>query len=438
MNSILSTQNKIFGAKMLGGLMVTLGGLFYCFEVVVRLLPSGMIPELMASFSINRGGLGMLSSAFYWGYLFALLFSGPMIDNFSLKRVLSYATLVCALGCLLFSMSHTLLLGCVSRLIMGVGSAFAFVGVLKVAAIWLPKRYFGSMAGFISLLGMISASYGQNKITHYITQHSWQKISLTLAFVGVGISALILICMLEKKSDPTINKEVTSNGNEGHIWKALVRILTSPVMWVNGIIGCITFLPISAFSELWGIPFLETTYALTREKATFYNSLVLIGWAIGAPFFGIFYDTVQNWHRTILWGTWAALACILLTLFGSLPTLVIPVCLFLFGFTASSHVLVFISCRLYSPKHLTGTALSITNFFTMIGGLVFQPLLGKLLDYTIPISSTEAAAYQLSLSVIPVGFLITILLIWSLPCPHKRARQIEERQQKLTANHFNA
>ena len=67
----------------------------------------------------------------------------------------------------------------------------------------------------------------------------------------------------------------------------------------------------------------------------------------------------------------------------------------------------------------------------MVGGLVFQPLLGKLLDYTIPLAQTEAAAYQLSLSIIPVGFLITILLIWSLPCPHKRAKQIEERQQKL-------
>ncbi|MFO1257086.1 MAG: MFS transporter [Gammaproteobacteria bacterium] len=426
-SSSTPVARKFLSMKAMGWLMVTLGGLFYCYEVVVRLFPSAMIPELMAGFTIDRAGLGILSSAFYWGYTLTLLFAGPVIDNYPLKRVMSFATLLCALGCLMFALSTNVYLGCVSRFVMGLGSAFAFVGVLKIAAIWLPKHLFGSVTGFVSLLGMIGAFYGQNKLTSYIKTHSWENISITLAIIGAVLALLLMIFLYERKPDE--QGESTKFSDDESIWHALVRILTNPIMWINGVIGCITFLPISAFSELWGIPFLENTYQLGRDQATFYNSLVLIGWAAGAPAFGIFYDALQNWHRTILWGTWAALGCIVLILLGTLPLYLLPVSLLLFGFTASSHVLVFISCRLYSPKNLTGTALSITNFFTMIGGLVFQPLLGKLLDYSIPLCENPASAYQLSLSIIPIGFAITLALIWILPCPHKRSRQMEKLQQ---------
>lgn len=430
MNSSISPIPKNFlSVKTMGWIMVTLGGLFYCYEVVVRLFPSAMIPELMAGFEIDRAGLGMLSSAFYWGYTLTLLFAGPVIDNYPLKRVMSFATLLCAIGCLSFSLSHTVYLGCASRFIMGLGSAFAFVGVLKIAATWLPKRLFGSVAGFVSLLGMISAFCGQNKLTSYIKTHSWQNISLTLALIGAVLALVLMVFLNQRKPDVPV--EDTKFSDDTSIWHALTRILTNPIMWVNGAIGCITFLPISAFSELWGIPFLENTYQLTRDQATFNNSLVLIGWAAGAPCFGIFYDKLQDWHQTILWGTAAALICILLVLTGMLPGFLLPVCLLLFGFTASSHVLVFISSRLFSPKNLTGTALAITNFFTMIGGLVFQPLLGKLLDYSIPIASSPAAAYQISLSIIPAGFAVTLALIWMLPCPQKRARLIEEKHAQV-------
>ncbi len=56
-------------------------------------------------------------------------------------------------------------------------------------------------------------------------------------------------------------------------------------------------------------------------------------------------------------------------------------CFFYFGVFSSVEVIVFAVARELSPSHLAATSVAFTNFVIMIGGVLFQPLVGLLLDF---------------------------------------------------------
>ncbi len=67
------------------------------------------------------------------------------------------------------------------RLLVGFGSAFAFVGVLKLATIWLPEDKLGMVAGAATALGTIGAMVGDNLLGTMVNLIGWQKtINLTV------------------------------------------------------------------------------------------------------------------------------------------------------------------------------------------------------------------------------------------------------------------
>lgn len=394
--------------------MVFLGGIFYCYEYMIRVSPSVMIPELMKSFSIQATEIGLLSAFYYWGYVTGSLLVGPMVDKYGPKKVLVCATLVCGIGCCFFGMSQSFLLAELSRLFIGLGSAFAFIGLLSLGAVWLAPNCFGRLAGFSSMLGMLSAMVGQNWFSQLIVHFSWQELSLYSGAVGIFI-VIILCLFLKEKPKNAIATHSSYTFKE--LAMAFKRLGKQNAFWSNCIVGLTTFLPIIIFAELWGVPFLQERYDLSRDIAAMYASMVFMGWAIGGPSFGLLYDVLRKW-RDIFWlGTLVATVTSAMVLYVALPVSSLPYILFVFGFSASSHVLVFVSSRQMSPKGVEATALGITNLVMMSAGVIVQPLIGGMIDYLAPVCAsmgieiTTVQSYQFALALLPLALLWTLRLI---------------------------
>jgi hypothetical protein len=92
--------------------------------------------------------------------------------------------------------------------------------------------------------------------------------------------------------------------------------------------------------------------------------------------------------------------------------------MFLFGFFTSVQILVFAICRESASTHVAGTAIALTNMIVMIGGNVFQPLIGKLLDMSWSGTMMDGArlysshSYQIALSILPISIFITMILMF--------------------------
>lgn len=398
-------------------LMIILGGSFYCYEYILRISPSVMIPELMKSFSIQATQIGLLSSFYYCGYALGSILVGPFVDKYGPKKVLFWAASVCAIGTLFFAHADSLLMAKMSRLLIGLGSAFAFIGVLKIGAMWLPAGYFGRLAGMCSMLGTASGMLGQIWLSKLMEEHSWQLISIYSALAG-GFIALLLFAFLKDKpicpSKKSQNHEVETFSQ---LLSTFKQVGKKREFWQNCLVGFTTFLPIIAFADLWGVPFIQETYHVNRETAALNVSMVFLGWSLGGPSFGYFFDALKRWQSIFLIGTAVAAVCGALILFVPMSLTTMRLVLILFGFSASSHVLVFVSSKKMSPKEIEGTTLGVTNLFMMSAGVIVQPCIGGMIDYSIPVMNSfgfgfgKVQSYQFALSLIPISLVLTLYLI---------------------------
>ncbi len=418
-------STKTFGRSMLLSWTICgLGAVFYCYEYFLRITPSVMTSELMSAYHLQGAEVGNLSAFYYHAYVPMQIVVGLLMDRYGPRRLLTVACLFCAVGSYFFGGGYSIGVAEFGRFLIGFGSAFAFVGALKLATIWLPPNRFALVSGIIMCLGMTGAMMGDVVLREMVDRIGWETTIYASAILGVILS-VVLWCVI-RDSSPDHPLHDTHVINFKGVLKGLASALKNPQIWFNGIVGFLMYLSLSAFAELWGIPYLEQAHHLSKNLAAYANAMVFLGWAIGSPIWGWFSDYIQLRNLPLLIGAIGSLILFCILLFvPHLPLVLVYACLFLFGLLSSVQILVFAICHEVSKMKVAGTAIALTNMIVMIGGNVFQPLIGKLLDLSWTDKLVSGArvypvhAYQLSLSVIPISLVIaTIFLLFFIRETH--------------------
>lgn len=392
-----------------------LGAMYYCYEYFLRISPSVMTPELMSTYDLTGAQVGNLSAYYYHAYVPMQIIVGLLMDRFGPRRLLTIACLLCAIGMYLFAGIHGLALAKAGRFLVGFGSAFAFVGALKLATIWLPPNRFALVSGIILCLGMTGAMVGDILLRATVDALGWQTTIYISAVLGVFLAVLLWGIIRDASSDhPNHHVHVIDFKS---VLVGLVLALKNPQIWLNAFVGFLLYISLSAFAELWGIPYLEQAHGLTKGHAAYANSMIFLGWAVGGPVWGWFSDFIRRRCMPITIASIGGLimACVLLYVPG-LSLTAIYIVLFVFGFFSSVQILVFAICHEASQMKIAGTAIALTNMVVMVGGNVFQPVIGELLDMRWVNTMTHGArvypaeAYQIALSVIPVSIFLAIII----------------------------
>lgn len=404
-----------------------LGGVYYCYEYFLRITPSVMSNELMGYYHLNATQLGNLSGMYYYVYAPMQLVVGLMMDRFRPRVVLTIACLLCATGSFLFAISDQVLVAQIGRLFIGFGSAFAFVGALKLATIWLPHRRFAMFAGLITSLGMLGAVSGDvvlTKLVHLLP--TWQESVFISAALGV-VLAIVLFTFIRDKSDSN-QGPVQESISLLLLVKQLGKICISKQLWINGAIGCLLYVPLSAFAEMWGVPFLRESHGFSADEAAWGISLVFLGWAVGGPIAGWMSDVLRARRLPLIVGSLLSAATAMLVIYHQNATHIeINVALFILGVLSGVQVIVFAVGRELSSRVAPATAVAFTNMVVMVGGMVLQPAIGKILDlnwsgtYVQGMSDVRfysPEAYQHALLAMPIGMLLAMLLAFCLRESH--------------------
>ena len=416
---------KFFSLSLLPWIMCGLGALFYCYEYLLRMSPSVMTGKLMASFGISAGVLGNYVAYYYYIYTPMQLPVGVLMDRYGPRRLLTLACLLCVVGSFWFAHAHVGSALGGSRLLTGLGSAFAFVGVLKLASVWLPENRFALAAGLATTLGTIGGMIGDDLISTIASHHGWRDSISYFGYIGLVLAFIIFFCMRDKpKKSPVIQNHqptMTFRKLMPDVWS----LIKNPLIWVTGIAGCLSYLPASAFAELWGVPFLKTAYGMDTRAAASAISIVFLGLAIGNPVIGWISDKIRQRRMPFLIGAiFAGILAAILVYVPNLSKAELYAVLFLFGFFSSVETLVFAIGREVSHADVAGTAVAFMNMLVMVGGIVFQPLIGILLDSRwngvkvnhAPVFSVSN--YHFALFALPVGFLVAFILMWFMPETH--------------------
>ncbi len=397
---------------LLGSVICTIGALFYCYEFILRITPGVLQSELTAAFGhISASTFGQLAALYYFAYSPMQLPVGMLMDRFGPRRLLTLACLCCTFGSYLFSYSSSLPIAGIGRFLVGFGSSFAFVGVLYSAVHWLPPRFFSLVAGLITTLGMLGLVYGEVKITELASQMSLQSVLLILVLVGLVLTIFVFLVVRDSPLD-----KKHKHGSFSLFFTNVWSVLTSKEIWIIGFIGACLYTSLSIFGELWGKSYLEYAHHLTKHKAAHTISMMFIGWGIGAPLAGFFSDYTGRRVLPLCIGAILSMVTIALVLYyPHLSYTSLNILMFFYGVFSSVEIIVFVMGKEISQAPLSGTVFAVVNMIVTLGGVVFQPLVGILLDFfggnTIRtgIHIYSVHDYQLALSVIPILLVLTII-----------------------------
>lgn len=410
-------------------LMCVLGALFYCYEFFLRVSPSVMSDELMSNYHLTAGTFGNLSACYYYAYTPMQIIVGILMDRFGTRILLTLACFICALGTYLFACSDVVYIAQIGRFLVGLGSAFAFVGALKLITLWLPPERFALGSGVIVALGSVGAMAGDIALTSLVNYAGWRETNMIAVVCGI-ILALVLGFALRDGDAHCQHDKTSTNVKFSDIFKGLLEALKSVQMWKAGIVGCLLYLPTSAFAELWAIPYLEQARHFSSREASTAVSMVFLGWVIGGPLSGLVSDYLKRRLAPMFVGGLLCLVAFAYIFF--MPTLsvtAVHIVFLLFGICVSSQIIVFAVARESSQEKISGTAIALMNFFVMIGGAVFQPVIGILLDMhwsgeVLPngVHVYSAANFNFALSVLPIGVVVALITIFFMKETHGKLR----------------
>lgn len=402
----------------LGWFIVALGAVYYCYEYFLRISPSVMTADLMRAYHLTGAQVGSLSAFYYHAYVPMQIIVGLLMDRYGPRRLLTIACLLCAVGTYFFASSHNLVVAQAGRFLVGFGSAFAFVGAAKLATLWLPPSRFALVSGIIVCLGMFGAMLGDIALRLLVDAIGWRTTSFLAG--GVGIILAIVLWTVIRDVNPILPDHYAHHDTSfKKVFIGLWQVIMNTQIWLVGLVGFLLYLSLSAFAELWGIPYLEQAHGFTKMQAAFANSLVFLGWALGSPFWGWYSDHLRYRCLPIRVAAIGTLITICMLLY--LPHLsVFWICLLLFliGLLSSAQVLVFALNREAMSIKIAGTVIAFTNLVVMIGGNIFQPVIGKLLDVKWHGGMIDGArvyspaAYEYALSVLPICTLIAVVILF--------------------------
>ncbi|WP_267897719.1 MFS transporter [Dongshaea marina] len=105
--------------------------------------------------------IGDLMSVYFPVYAVFQILAGYLLDRYKLRLILSLAVAIVAGGLLMIAIPS---LGAIlaGRVLIAIGSAFAFLGALKTASMWLPEKVFPVAVGLINTMGVLLGGSSAN------------------------------------------------------------------------------------------------------------------------------------------------------------------------------------------------------------------------------------------------------------------------------------
>ena len=387
--------------------------MFLFYEMGVQVSPSMMTAALMRDMHVDAAILGLGLGFYFYSYALMQIPAGLLFDRMPTRRLLTVATCICVIGVVFFAYTTHIWLAALGRFFTGFGSAFAFIGVLVVATKWFEARYFAFLVGLAQLLAAIGAISGEVPLAYLLNHFDWRQASLILAVIGAVLCMLIAV-FVSDPPQPVVRP--ARRFDSATLWRSLRQVLVNPQSGWLALYAFAAWAPMTAFPLLWGVPYLKVVYHLGDAGAATAVAMVWLGVGLTSPVLGWLSDRLGR--RCILLNTCAVLGLLasgLVIYVPGIPLLWARVLLFVFGMGVAGQILSFAVVKDINQSQVAGTAIGVNNMAVVIGGAVFQPLVGWLIHQHFHGSVVNglpqytAEDYRYGLSVVPVCFALGLL-----------------------------
>jgi MFS family permease len=360
-------------------LILFVGVGFYCYEFFLRILTGAYQDQIVDYFHIqSHVGFSFLISSYNITYLIMQIPAGILLDRYGSKKVLIAATLICGIGNIIFIMGG-FELAIIGRLLVGIGSSFAFIGVLKLALENFSRKHFALVTSIVISLGTLTAAFSQN-ISVIVSSYdvSWIEIFIYSGLFAIPLAFLFQIILPKQANSMQIMPKL----NE--IFTISKDLLKNIQLWKNATWGGLIYIPTVVITSQYGILYFKDAYGFdTIYSATMITAL-FIGWVIFSPINTILCKKISA-NKII--GLSVLLSIIIILIFNAgIMSNYAMILVFLFGAVSASQVLVWHHFNEICPPSIAAIGIAVTNMIITLSmeigqlGVGISMDIGKFLD----------------------------------------------------------
>ncbi len=350
---------------------------FYFYQFISRSsFITVLTNEFMQYFNIDTAGIGFLGSCYYWIYTLMQIPAGIIVDKFSTKLVAVFATLACSLGLFILILTPNSVVAGFGEMLMGFGSSFAFVLVVKAIITWFSADKVAIMTSLSMSMGTLGPVIGGPAVASVVKSYNWIDVIRVYCLVGVALAVLIGFIVKDKEEE--IHEESPKVG----FVDAIKLIVSSGQAWVLGLITMAIYAPLSALGDMWGVMFIKVAYGLDGEMSAWANNMLYLGVVVGSPLFAYSATLCKSFKKPMMVGAMGAFAFLFSIVYLSnyVNTSVLFVLFFLTGFSCGSMLAYPLALAIF-PKTIGATVTGFVNMMSMVSGIILMPTIGFIIKY---------------------------------------------------------
>jgi OPA family sugar phosphate sensor protein UhpC-like MFS transporter len=404
--SQLVDQNKIdsqyskYRKEVLASIIV-----LYGFGYTCRLALSVVKKPLIDSGLFSIGDLGLVGSAYFYGYALGKFFNGFFADYANVRRFFTFGLITSGLINVSMGLNQSLLLWVVfwflNGWVQGIGAPSCAIALTNWFSTKERGRYYGIWSTAHSI-GEGLTFIGSAALVNYF---SWRA-----GFIGPGILLIIITIVGYKYLQespkslglPSVGswkkeldtKPLLKNFNE--VMNNQLMIIKYPSIWILGLASSTMYITRYAINS-WGILYLQEIRGYSLIEAGSIIGLNTFTGILGCVAYGFISDKYFDARRppvTLMFGL-VEIASLFLIFFGPESTVVLIIAFLIYGFTLSGLLAVLggLFAIDIAPKNISGAAMGFIGLFSYIGAGI-QEKISSLLIKTPEIDNTSAALYS--------------------------------------------
>jgi MFS family permease len=332
----------------------------------------------------------IFSGVYYIGYSLMHLPIGIMLDRFGPRKVMSSCILLTVIGLLPLILADHWIFPIMGRVLMGIGSSAAILGLFKIIRMAFTEERFPRMLSISVMIGLIGAIYGGGPVSYMRDVLGYQMVIQILAGAGIVLAGFTywMIPEVKDSSEGTVSgniKEVLSNKRV--IWSCLCAGL---------MVG-----PLEGFADVWGSAFLKQVYNFDSLP-----SMIFIGMCFGAPLLSFIADKIENYLATIIGAGIIMAACFfgLFVGYSQSGAFSLTIIFILIGICCGYQILAIYKASTYVREQVAGLTTAVANMIIMIFGYAFHTVMGSVINAMGGPHNSKALIY--GVAVIPIALIM--------------------------------
>ncbi|NDH08958.1 MAG: MFS transporter [Gammaproteobacteria bacterium] len=386
--------------------------LFFFYEFIQGNMFSSIADNLMYDFKIAADKMTYLSSIYYVSNVLFLFVAGYVLDHFSPKRTLLLAMFVCVVSTFIFAHTHSFAMALLCRFMTGIGSAFCFLGPIRVASRWFPVNRMAMITGIIVTFAMSGGILSQYPLSQLVEVIGWRQSVEWVAWFGVFLWGVMLIGIRE--TEPHHTHQVQ---HKAPLLPTLKRIYTNSnilrAAWYTSLMNMV----VAVFGAMMGILYLIQRLDISKIQASKINAMLFLGSIIGGPLLGWISDKIGRRVLPMKLSALLSLWIMLSIMYAPLNEWMMGLMFFLLGLITAAQVISYALVAESCSPQITAMAVSVISVLTQGGYVIYQNLFSYILThverpvYEDGIAQYSLHSFQIAAIILPLGLAVAYFLV---------------------------